>query len=58
MSELDVCSILIKIDDKILQLYCNESGFIISATPVTSSPDSSAPVDIVLTEAKSQTPIG
>jgi len=57
-----MCSILVKMDDKILLLYSNESAFVISATPVTSSavtssPDNSAPVDIVLMEAKSHTPL-
>jgi len=56
---VDECSILVKMDDKILLLYSNESAFVISATPATSStatlsPDSSAPVDIILMEAKSQ----
>jgi len=56
---VDQCSILVKMDDKILLLYSNESAFVISATPATSStatlsPDSSAPVDIILMEAKSQ----
>jgi len=47
-------------DDKVLQLYSNEAAFVISSTPVTSSPRdvTSAPVvDLVLTETKSQTPL-
>lgn len=56
--KLYVCSILVTMDDKILQLYSNEAAFVIGTTPVTSSPDSSGPVDVVLTEAKSQTPLG
>jgi len=55
---MNVCSILVTMDDKMLQLYSNEAAFVIGATPVLSSADSSAPVDIVLTEAKSQTPLG
>jgi len=49
-------------DDKIVLLYSNESAFVISATPVTSSadtssPDSSASIDVILEEAKSTSPL-
>ena len=60
VSIIGVCSILVMMDDKILLLYSNESAFVISTSQVTSSamtssPDSSAPVDLILTEAKSHT---
>lgn len=62
VTRLDMYSILVNMDDKILLLYSNESAFVISATQVTSSavtssPDSSAPVDIILMETKSHTPL-